>query len=54
MPSSIVRQPTTPEDDFRSEQMRRFDQWRVAADVVWRLREAGINCETDDDFQTRH
>jgi hypothetical protein len=54
MPSSIVRQPATPEDDFRSEQMRRFDQWRVAADIVWRLREAGISCEMDDDFQPRH
>jgi hypothetical protein len=34
--------------------MRRFDQWRVAADIVWRLREAGISCEMDDDFQKRH
>src|SRR5262249_7585098 len=54
MPSSIVRQPATPEDDFRSGKMRGFDQWRIAADIVWRLREAGISCEMDDDFQTRH
>jgi len=54
MPSSIVRQPATSEDDVRSEQMRRFDRWRVAADIIRRLREAGISCEMDDDFQTRH
>ena len=50
MPSSIVRQPATSEDDVRSEQMRRFDRWHVAADIIRRLREAGISCEMDDDL----
>jgi len=54
MVSGIVRHPATPEDDFQSEQMRQFDRWRMAAEIVWRLREAGISCEMDDDFQTRH
>jgi hypothetical protein len=54
MVSRIVRHPATPEDDFQSEQMRQFDRSRVAAEIVRRLREAGISCEMDDDFKTRH
>ena len=53
--SSIVRHlATTPEDDSHSEQRRQLDRWRIAAEIVQRLRDAGISCEMDGDFQTRH
>ena len=45
MPSIDVRHPATPEDDFRAEQERESDRWRVAVDIVRRFREAGISCE---------
>jgi hypothetical protein len=45
MPFIDVRHPATPDDDFYAEQKREFDRWRIAADIVRRLREAGISCE---------
>src|SRR5262245_52405134 len=54
MPSIDVRHPATPEDDFHAEQKREFDRWRVAADIVRRMREAGINCELNVGFPDRH
>ena len=52
--SSIVRRPARPEDDFRAEQKLELDRWRVAAELVRRLREAGFICEMDANFQKRH
>jgi hypothetical protein len=45
MSSSVTRNPVTPQDDFRSEQNREFERWRVAAEIARRFREAGISCE---------
>lgn len=45
MPSSIVRHPTTEDDASEIKPKREFERWRVAVDIVRRLREAGISCE---------
>jgi hypothetical protein len=45
MPSSIVRHPTKEADASEIQPKREFDRWRVAVDIVRRLREAGISCE---------
>jgi hypothetical protein len=45
MTSVDVRHPATPDRDVPVEQKREFDRWRVAVDIVRRLREAGIGCE---------
>ena len=45
MPSSIIRHSTTEDAASETQPKREFDPWRVAADIVRRLREAGISCE---------
>jgi hypothetical protein len=52
MPSSIVRNPSKLDDDVKAQQKLEFDRWRVAVDIVRRLREAGISCEAN--VQNRH
>ena len=42
MPSSIVRNPSRPDDDFKTQQELEFDRWRTAIKIVQRMREAGI------------
>jgi hypothetical protein len=54
MPSSIIRHPVTPDDDAQSPQVRDFDRWRAAIDIIQRLREAGIKCELNNQDQTRN
>ena len=41
MPSKAAAADDHPETEAK----REFDQWRVAVDIVRRLREAGISCE---------
>jgi hypothetical protein len=53
MPSSIIRHPTTEDDASETQPKREFDRWRVAVDIVRRLREAGISCELAN-VQNRH
>ena len=53
MPSSIIRHPTTADDDSKTQPEREFERWRVAVDLVRRLREAGISCELSG-IQNRH
>ena len=45
MPSSVIREPARPDDDFIGQQELEFDRWRTAVTIVERMREAGINCE---------
>ena len=53
MPASIPAQSATLDNDVQPEQKREFDRWRVAVDIVRRLREAGMSCELTD-VQIRH
>jgi hypothetical protein len=53
MPFSIIRHSMTP-DDAQSPQERDFDRWRVAIQIIQRLREAGIKCELNNGDQTRN
>jgi len=39
----VVMNP--PNDDSLSEQMRDFDRWRTAVELLRQLREAGIDCK---------
>ena len=34
MPSSIIRNPARPDDNFKAQQELEFDQWRVAIAIV--------------------
>ena len=51
MPFRFMRDPEKPDDAHQAEQKREFDRWRDAAEIVKRLREAGISCylNIDDD-----
>ena len=51
MPSSIIRNPARPDDDFKAQQKLEFDRWRIAIAIVERMREAGISCELSNDLQ---
>jgi hypothetical protein len=51
-PVSFVIQ-TTEDDASETQPKREFDRWRVAVDIVRRLREAGISCELGN-VQNRH
>jgi hypothetical protein len=51
MPASIVRGPATPDKAYL-EQKREVDRWRVAVELVRRLREAGFRCELGDLSET--
>jgi len=45
--------PTTAADQLLSEHEREFERWRIAADLVRHLREAGIDCELCEIRQMR-
>ena len=51
MPSRFIRDLDKPDGAYQAEQKREFDRWRNAAEIVKRLREAGISChlKIDDD-----
>jgi len=51
---SIIRHPGDADDCSEKQAKREFDRWRIAADMVQRLREAGISCELSDISQTRN
>ena len=51
MPSSIIRNPAGPEDDFKEKQKMEFDRHRTAIEIVQRMREAGIGCELFNDLK---
>ncbi|MFZ1948788.1 MAG: hypothetical protein WA214_10500 [Pseudolabrys sp.] len=53
MPSSIIRNPARPDDDFKAQQKLEFDRWRTAIAIFERMRAAGINCELFNDHQKR-
>jgi len=38
----------TADDSPETRAKREFDRWRVAVDIIRRLREAGIACELND------
>jgi hypothetical protein len=44
MPSSVMTRPVKT-DAAQSQQEREFDRWRVAAELIKRMQEAGIGCE---------
>jgi hypothetical protein len=50
MPSKAAAADDHPETEAK----REFDRWRVAVDIVRRLREAGIGCELSDVARTRN
>ena len=52
MPSSIVRNPVRPGDDFKARQKLEFDRLRTAIAIVERMRQAGICCELYSDVKT--
>jgi hypothetical protein len=54
MPSSIIRNPANPDDDFKAQQKLEFDRWRTAIAIVERMRKAGISCELSNDLQNVH
>jgi len=54
MPSSVVRPPTREDANVRSEQELEFDRWRIAVDIIKRMREAGISCQLIDGDQARN
>jgi hypothetical protein len=53
MPFRTNRKAATADDNPETEPKREFERWRVAADIIRRLREAGISCELRDG-QSRH
>jgi hypothetical protein len=53
MPSSLVLVPTRSDEDSHAQQKREFDRWRTAIELVQRMREAGVECQLSDGFQTR-
>jgi hypothetical protein len=38
VPSSIIRNPARPDDDFKAQQKLEFDRWRTAIAIVERMR----------------
>ena len=54
MPSSMVRNPAGPDDDFKAQQELEFDRWRTAVAIIQRMREAGISCELFNDRESGH
>jgi hypothetical protein len=50
----VKRSPTTTDDQSLLAHDREFERWRVAVNVVQRLREAGIDCELNDIWQMRN
>jgi len=54
MPSSIIRHPDDADDCLEKQTKREIEQWRIAVDMIRRLREAGISCELSDISPTRN
>jgi hypothetical protein len=54
MPSSNICHPVNPDDDTQSPQERNFDRWRVAIQIIQRLREAGMKCDLNIGDYTRN
>jgi hypothetical protein len=52
--SNIVRNPSRLDEDFKAQQKLEFDRWRIAVQVVKRMREAGISSELSNDFEAGH
>ena len=50
MPSSIIRNPGRPDDDFKPQQKLEIDRLRTAIALVERMRQAGISCEISTDL----
>jgi hypothetical protein len=50
----VKRGPTTTDDQSLLAHERDFERWRIAVNVVQRLREAGISCELNDIPQMRN
>ena len=53
MPFRTNRKAATTDDDPETEPKREIERWRVAVDIIRRLREAGISCELRN-RQNRH
>ena len=53
MSSGIVRRAAGFDDNLQSQLEREFDRWRAAAEIIKRMREAGIDCELSGP-QDRH
>jgi hypothetical protein len=53
MPFGIVRHPTSENDPSETQPKRKFDRLRIAADIVQRLREAGISCDLSNPSENR-
>jgi len=51
---STSRQSARRENDSQLKHAWGFEHWRVAADLVERMREAGIECELWIDAKDRH
>jgi len=54
MANHVKRGPTTTGDQSLLAYERDFERWRIAVNVVQRLREAGISCELNDIPQMRN
>jgi hypothetical protein len=50
----VERVPITTDDQSLLAHERDFERWRIALNVVNRLREAGIDCELRDIRQMRN
>ena len=50
----VKRGPTTTDDQSLLAHEQDFERWRVAVDIVQRLRGAGISCELNDIPQMRN
>ena len=50
----VERVPITTDDQSLLAHERDFERWRIAVNVVNRLREAGIDCELRDIRQMRN
>ena len=42
MPSSFIRNPAGPDEDFKAQQELEFDRYRTAIKIVQRMREAEL------------
>ena len=49
----LVRDPAKPDANIHALQIREFDRWRTAIELVQRMREAGFSCELGITIQDR-
>jgi hypothetical protein len=54
MPSAFIRHLAKSKDNSQTEPTQEFNRWRIAIELIQRMREAGIHCELSDDFKNRH